>query len=425
MAKLINAKNIQLGGEVYLQNILLSSVSFRGVINLDFLPTLYNKEFKYVEVANQWFIYLKSSKRLEDINSYSRAILRYWNFLENNQLIWNEFPVAQSLKPTYLFRNTDLIPSVKDGSIKTSTANTYIRHVVQFYSWCIYEQLLQLPKERLPFRTEIVSVKNRGSLGHLQPKFYVQTSDLRIKEPNKNVAHSLNGLNPLSFNDLKIFFPHLKRESKEFCLMCLLACCSGLRAAEATSLTLQSLDSATPTSDLNNRFTIIIGPKFGVNTKYGKERKVELSLPLLQQLQAMAISERRLIRLEKYYSKNSFSSDRKFEYLFISQQGNQYSTASLTARWGELRKKIQNETPHFKYRFHELRSTYATYRIGDLLDSGIGEYDAIDTLMGYLGHSNESTMWKYIRYRKRREAITEKFATLDRLMDEICEDEDL
>jgi uncharacterized ferritin-like protein (DUF455 family) len=87
MAKLIIAKDIQLGGKIYVQDELLTSVSFKKTLKLDSLPTLYDKEFQYVEVANQWFAYLKSSKRLEDLNSYSKAILRYWNFLENNQFI--------------------------------------------------------------------------------------------------------------------------------------------------------------------------------------------------------------------------------------------------------------------------------------------------------------------------------------------------
>ncbi|MGR5549607.1 tyrosine-type recombinase/integrase [Vibrio sp. DNB22_12_1] len=423
MAKIIVVKEVNLGGEVIVQGEQMTSLSIGNSISLEFVPTLYCQQGKYVEPVNHWFIYLKSVKRLEDLNSYSRALLRYWNFLEKNQLCWDDIPEQKALKPTYQFRNLELIPAIKEGRLKSSTANTYIRHVVQFYAWAMYEQVLKVPSKQLPFRVENVSIKAKGILSHIKPHMVVQTSDLRIREPNRNVSNGVGGLNPLSIDEAQLLFAALNEQSIEFSLMGLLACCSGLRASEVCSLTLQSLQTAKPTSDIKNRFTLTIGPKYGVNTKYLKERNVEISSLLLSKLNDYTISERRFNRLEKYQHKFIANKTPLYEPIFISQQGNKYSTKSLAARWGEFRKKLQIENPSFNYKFHDLRSTYATYRIGDLLDSGIGEYDAVDTLMGYMGHNQESTLWKYIRYRRRREAISEKFTILDKLMNEVCDGE--
>ncbi|TMP38758.1 hypothetical protein CWB98_06290 [Pseudoalteromonas rubra] len=68
------------------------------------LPTLYTSEAKFVHPVNAWFFDLVACKRLKDINSYSRALLAYWSYLEANSLSWDEFPPIKRLKPTYQFK---------------------------------------------------------------------------------------------------------------------------------------------------------------------------------------------------------------------------------------------------------------------------------------------------------------------------------
>ncbi|MGR5187232.1 tyrosine-type recombinase/integrase [Photobacterium damselae] len=415
MAKVVIVKTLHLGKKIAVHDKQSSPLSSETFISLKSVPTIYDQKGRFVEPVNHWFIYLKSVKRLEDINSYSRALLRYWNFLEKNNLFWDQIPSQKMLKPTYLFRNTELIPAVKEGQLKSSTANTYIRHLVQFYSWAIYEKIIRLEPECLPFQVEFVNIKAKGMLSHLQSTLHVQTHDLRIREPNRYELHETKGLNPLNLNELKILLNNLNKVSLELNLMILLACCSGLRASEVCSLTIESINTAKPTSDIKNRFIFSIGPKYGVKTKYLKERRVEISAQTLKMIKSYIISERRLNRLILNDNKSY-----NFEPIFISQQGNRYSTASLSARWGDLRKLIKQEYPLFNFKFHDLRSTYATHRISELLDAGISEYDAIDTLMEYLGHNQEATMWKYIRYKKRKEAICDKFTILDKLIHEFC-----
>lgn len=108
------------------------------------------------------------------------------------------FPVIKSLKPTYRFRNQHLLKKAKEGDLAFSTANTYIRHVVQFYKWAAHEQLITITDQNKPFEIEIVNIRNESMLAHMMPKFTVQTSDLRIRVPRSSQSNRIRSMNPLS-----------------------------------------------------------------------------------------------------------------------------------------------------------------------------------------------------------------------------------
>ena len=82
---------------------------------------------------------------------------------------------------------------------------------------------------------------------------------------------------------------------------------------------------------------------------------------------------------------------------------------------------LRQKDPGFRYRFHDLRSTYATYRLHSLFESGLSEGEALDCLMGWMGHQNESTTFKYIRYLKMNETLKFAFSVLDTVMSRISE----
>ncbi|HHA2072079.1 TPA: hypothetical protein ACOEAL_004478, partial [Enterobacter ludwigii] len=64
-----------------------------------------------------------------------------------------------------------------------------------------------------------------------------------------------------------------------------------------------------------------------------------------------------------------------------------------------------------------LRSTYATYRLDNLLKSGLSEGEALDCIMGWMGHKNERTTFRYIAYLRKNEILRSTFSLLDTLMD--------
>ncbi|MGU5762582.1 hypothetical protein [Aeromonas hydrophila] len=81
-----------------------------------------------------------------------------------------------------------------------------------------------------------------------------------------------------------------------------------------------------------------------------------------------------------------------------------------------MRKAMLAKEIPFNHRFHDLRCSYATYRLQSLLDSGIEVTSALDLLMQWMGHNHESTTWKYLRYIKRKDALKEKIFMLDSIM---------
>ncbi|TMP38288.1 integrase [Pseudoalteromonas rubra] len=307
-----------------------------------------------------------------------------------------------------------ILSEVNNGRVSPSTANLYLKHVVQFYIWAIEESEIEINDEKAtPFTIQFVSIKRSDKLAHLKPKFVVQTSDLKIRVPKKPES----GLNPLTSESLLTFSNKLKTEPIEFKLMCALALLSGLRKSEACSFTQEALDSAIPTSDERTRYILTVGPSTGVNTKYNKNREIEASATLICKLRDYSISERRLKKVQKLKVRG------QYEPLFISQYGNQTSPGTLGARWSDFRKDINCTLNNFNYSFHDLRSTYATYRLNDLLDAGLGVGQSLDCLMSWMGHNQESTTMKYIRYLKKKTALENKFGLLDQIMHDAIKNE--
>lgn len=187
MARIIHSARVTHGARA---KISFDSIDYCDGIEIGSLSTLYNEHGQFVEIVNLWFLDLKTVKRLEDISSSARALLRYWSFLEREELEWNHFPPVKRLKPTYRFRTNDLLNAVKEGTLAFTTANTYIGHVVQFYLWTIENHHLVISDEKeAPFTIEFVERRNNDVLAHLRPKISVQTSDLRIRVPK--VANGL------------------------------------------------------------------------------------------------------------------------------------------------------------------------------------------------------------------------------------------
>ncbi|MBJ2108829.1 hypothetical protein [Proteus terrae] len=100
--------------------------------NIGSLPTLFSDGGTFLQEPNSYLFYLKAVKKAKDLNPCSRALLKYYRFLEDEQLEWNHLPPIKRLKPTYLFRS-HLLKLIKRGELAYSTANTYMNQVKNFY----------------------------------------------------------------------------------------------------------------------------------------------------------------------------------------------------------------------------------------------------------------------------------------------------
>lgn len=409
--------------------------------NIGSLPTLFSQDGVFNHEANSYLFYLKAVKKAEDLSPCAQALRAYYQFLEDKELRWDEFPPVKRLKPTYLYRS-HLLKQIKQGELAHSTASVRMNQIVNYYKWLMHDGYLRVKSEKeAPFKMEFVSVQNRGMLAHVSPAFIVETNDLRIKVPRDADSKNIRPLSPLSRDALGILTQHLPQTSEELRLQALLAIDTGMRVEEVATLTLDALDTATPLAESQHRFEILLCPRStGVQTKFLKTRTVEISSDLLQSLNEYRISERRLRRVTRLNEKiEQLDSDAspfnqktieilercdRYEPLFVSQQSNPATGKSIEARWIEFRAEIKQAEPSFTHRFHDLRATYGTYRLSDLLEAGLPVVDCMELLMGWMGHKDESTTWKYLRYLQRKEAFKVKFGILDSIMHEALGGED-
>ncbi|MGF1713602.1 site-specific integrase [Photobacterium chitinilyticum] len=406
--------------------------------NIGSLPTLFSEHGEFNHQANSYFFYQKAAKGAIDLQPCAQALKDYYQFLEDNNLQWNVFPPVKRLKPTYLFRS-HLLKLVKKGELAHSTASVRMNQIVNYYKWLMHDGYLKIKNEKeAPFKMEFVSIQRTDMLAHTAPSFTVETSDLRIKVPRDSDSKNIRPLTPLSQDDLSILTSYLPFASEELRLQVLISIDTGLRIQEIATLTLDALDIAKPLAESKHRYEIAVSPhRNGVQTKYGKERTIEISKTLLDELDAYRTSNRRLKRVNKLNAKlDNLEESTKglshemvetlelclnHEPLFVSEQGNPVSPKSTEARWSELRKKIKQAHPAFEHRFHDFRSTYGTYRLNDLLEARLPVVESMELLMSWMGHKNESTTWKYLRYLKRKEAFKVKFGILDSIMHEVLE----
>lgn len=367
-------------------------------------PTFYSKESEYILPVNLWLNYLQNIRRVSDISCCVRAIKRYWQFLESTGCEWNAFPPIDYLKPTYRFRNDDLLKAAKKGEIAYSTASLYMLQVIKFYEWTVHERFLTFTEDNKPFNYQLVHIANTGMMNHNNPKFVVRSTDLRIRKPTKNENQNLN---PLSKEELGQFATCLTKYSDEFIIHQLLQLQAGLRVEEACTFPIASIEKP---DLIIKRYEVEIGPLNGVHTKFNKARKVEIPFSLMQRIYYYSISERRFKRAQK--------TDQKHTYLLLNNRGMPLSSNNVQQHFRRLRKDIKNmfETS-FNHRTHDLRATYGTYRLDALLDH-LPVGDALALVMAWMGHKDEKTTWKYLKYLRKEKANQSAIVLLDKILGE-------
>ncbi|OEF44188.1 tyrosine-type recombinase/integrase [Vibrio splendidus] len=430
---LIQSSNVYKQTELSVSNDICDCTPLKD--NVGSLPTLFNLDGSFNHEANSYFFYLKSIKAAKDLSPCAQALQAYYQFLEDKGLVWDSFPPIKRLKPTYLFRS-HLLKQIKNGELAYSTASVRMNQIVNYYKWLMHDGYLKIKNEKeAPFKMEFVSAQSTGMLAHISPTFTVETSDLRIKVPKDASSKNIRPLSPLAQESLSILTQHLPSVSEELRLQVLISIDTGMRIQEVATLSLNALDTATPLAESKHRYEIVLSSQStGVQTKYLKQRRVEISSELLTTLHEYRTSERRIKRVNKLNAKleslpedalslkqdvvEKFELCKRHEPLFVSEQGNPTTAKSIEARWVELRFEIKKTEPSFKHRFHDLRATYGTYRLNDLLEAQLPVVDCMELLMGWMGHKNENTTWKYLRFLKRKEAFKVKFGILDTIMHE-------
>ncbi|KAA3645221.1 MAG: site-specific integrase [Proteobacteria bacterium] len=406
MINIIKSKKFKIGSKATFKSVNGKiNYKFSDGVEVESIPTIFDSNGKYIYPVNLWFIHLITVERAKSLNSCLRAIQRYWNFLEKNELKWDHFPESKSLKPTYRFRNQNLLKAIDTGELKASTCSVYINHIISFYEWAINQNFINYDVVK-PFEIEFIPISSQDKLGHMNRKYIVRSTDLRIRVPKRNSPRSLN---PLTIEELHQYSKVLKKKSIEFQLHQQLQIKSGLRIEEACSFPASLVKPNYKNQDF---FEVEIGPFNGVKTKFNKERKIEIHSSLMESLYRYLISERRANRIDQ----NTFQ---KHEPLLINKYKKPYSSNSVQVEFFKIRNEFINKDITFNHKTHDLRATYGTYKLASLLK--IKDFDVADAMslvMSWMGHSDEKTTWKYLTFLESQNARLNAISILDQFMNE-------
>lgn len=216
-------------------------------------------------------------------------------------MIWHGISFRQSRGSNPLTFSLSLIKKIKNGELAHSTASVRMNQIVNYYKWLMHDGYLRVKNEKeAPFKMEFVSVQKTGMLAHISPTFTVETSDLRIKIPKDTSSNNIRPLSPLTRESLNILTQHLPSASEELRFQVLISIDTGMRIQEVATLSLDALDTATLLAESEHRYEIVLSPQStGVQTKYLKQRRVEISAELLASLNEYRTSERRIKRVNK------------------------------------------------------------------------------------------------------------------------------
>lgn len=388
------------------------------------------------------------SEDRESNESYATALLAYTRWLDLHDFKYNDIKKVPRHGAPWQFAEY-LKSQLKEidrenGCIKNpegyalSTCKFYVSVVVMFYKWLHEEGILLFERKAKAFNFKKKSIrkhqnKNHDILSHIRihdDDIEILTSDVMKIFPNVQSVEPHRKLKPIQKKDKEILYSYLDECSGCFPLMVKLAIETGLRLEEVVTFPDANIES--PMTDFTK---YIVSPVNGVKTKFKKERTIEIPAQLLTELYEFKTSDERQRMLKnagltidnnnleqesisEYRArtlKEAFSTKEKNEFkkgfdkikgdekphgrLFVNQSGVPFAKKTIDNYWMDLRKKIRLTHPDWYYKFHDTRSTFATY----YLERKQKEYnrlydDLLSELSELMGHESTVTTVKYIKF---------------------------
>ena len=363
-----------------------------------------NDQYELVIPANNYLLYLVIERFHKCVSSQSRALLRYFSFLEDIGVEWDDMPSRQSKRPTYLFKR-HLESQYKNGhedKLAVSTSKSYMRSVVNFYKFYI-SRGYQFKNPPFNYETITHYINAVYSSMGSKAKVIIQTTDLRlgISQQRKDTPQQLVALSDDEWKEVDRVIRKERMVVRykdgiantyplpiEFTLIFLLMRYCGLRRVEVLSMKLSLIRKPTQEELQKGYLRLTIGGKDGVETKNSKERIIEFPSLLMKNLYEYIISERYLNR-KKLSNAGNIS-------LFINNKGDTFNNDTLNSRWSEVRNAIRLDYPSFNHKAHNLRPTYGVSRLKQLVNSGMQQADALSYIQNRMGHSSLATTLHYL-----------------------------
>lgn len=361
--------------------------------------------------VNAYILHKSVNEDLKDTRPISRALLNYFQFLEDHSMQWNDIPSRNNKKPTYRYK-AYLEACHRSGLLAASTCKSYMSGVVNFYK---YNLRRRVQFDNDPMQFEMILVNTQSSYSSIQSsrQIYVNTTDLRLNVSKQTdlIPNKLCSLTQEEQGELRNILLQKKHVIKldnfgkrresflpiEFCLMLLIALEAGLRRNEVNDLKLNQVFKPTTKEMKAGYLDLPIGPQYNSSTKGDKNRVAEIPSALMMLLYQFSISDRRIEREKKFFSHNP---EVYLVPLFLNRSGEQYSEKAINSRWSEIRASISATLGRrFNHKVHNLRATYAVQRLKAFIECGA--FKSIMQAQVYiqhkLGHSSLSTTEHYLK----------------------------
>lgn len=349
------------------------------------------------------------ARKTQSIATRAQALLMFTRWIELNGKSYRDIFTDPSDGVGHKFADflVRCVIGGHDKKLKLSTAKTYMRFIVDFYKWMNREGVLIWSEKVRPFEFTLKRIprksnKNVDMLSHIKRnhEILVQSSSVMNKFPRSGKIPDHKKLKPLPEYELGVLDSYINRIEfpKRNRLMIELAYKGGLRVEEVASLN----EGAIYQPSLGEvECDLALKTSNGVQTKNDLSRVTKIPASLMTVLHDYKISEGRQSIVD---SLSTLSEGNQFEpRLFLSNNTllGSISPNTIQGIWSDLRAEIRLVHETWYYKFHDLRSTFATdFLLQKARESNLPLDFFFSELKSLMGHSESTDTMVYIDFLK-------------------------
>jgi len=384
------------------------------------LKVLLGKDGSLMYPHNLYLHYLLSKRGVQDADTQTKALLLFSRWLDETDRSYTDIVAEPKEGVAWQFGDWLIdhhLRSIYDESgevfneqgLSISTAKSYMRIIIDFYKWLNREEILPWSDSVKPFTFQYIRISDYDAsndnhmLSHTfkRKALVVTTTDRMMSFPKVQSMLPWQKLKPLSPEDQKILEKYIANDDPKS-LMVKLAKQGGLRISEVVTLSERAIYAP-----VGEYCKLTLDPADGVQTKGNKKRTTEIPNELMQSLNEYKNSAERSGILTDNPGQNN-------DRLFITPDGKALNSNTLHTFWSKLRKRINDDLkaqlkpddtrrlskkPLWYYRFHDLRSTFATEWLRLQQRTRHAPYDFyFNELKQLMGHERSTDTQKYIDF---------------------------
>ncbi len=352
---------------------------------------------------------LRGEAKVKDTKTHEQAMLLFTRWLDLTGMAYTDLTEYEEEGvpwqfATFLLENIRKINpdgSASDGMYSINTARAYMGVVINFYGWLMYNRYMEISDDKVvcTFFNHTIKAKQpqHDMLAHIKSgSIHIQMNSILKRFPKIESTPADKKLKPLSPGDESIFDQYVEKLEKPFPLMFRLAKTTGLRIYEIATFPATKINEII--YDSLEEVPFYISSDNGCHTKFDTPRTIEIPIDIFSELEAYYYSNERMEYLKKC--------ELEHEPLFLSNKGKPYANNTLATHFGKLRNAIRADHPHWYYRVHDLRSTFATnWMETEKEKRRVSSYEFLmDELAELMGHKSTSSTEKYVKYLNRRKS---------------------